>query len=191
MVLVRVAERPGRLDENAPDVLRLHRRELLDQFGKTGTAEVSHCQVDDVARPAHAIDRNDIGMLESRGRARLGGESLDKIGIVRLREREHLERHVASQILFLCPEHCGHATPTNHLPNVVDVTDSLSDDFQLGFLRRDLGGNGGHRRGCAVSKSALRAVLGVDGNLRAAPLAKHAESLPSWFDDMIPHNTAR
>ena len=75
-VFVGVAQSACRLHDDSPDVAWIECR-VLYQFRKCRPAEESHGEIDDVARPAHPVDRNDVGVLELGRRPRLLREALD------------------------------------------------------------------------------------------------------------------
>ena len=102
---------------------------LFDQLGQGGTTEVTHGEIYDVARSSDSIDRDDVGVFESRGRSRLVRETFHKTRVTGVRERQHFERHIPTEILLLRPEDGSHAAPADDFSNVVDVVKCFPNEF--------------------------------------------------------------
>ena len=82
-VVVGVAEPGGGLHEDPADVPGIEGG-VLDEIGQGRAPEEPHGEVDDVAGTPHAVDRDDVRMLELGRRPRLVGEALHQFRVVRV-----------------------------------------------------------------------------------------------------------
>jgi hypothetical protein len=155
-VPVREAERPGGVHQQVPDLHRGQGAAGGEDPREGLPAEHLHDEVDDPARPADPIDRNDVGMLESCRGARFALEPLHELRVEREREREHLDRHLALELSLARAVHDRHAAASELVEQLVFVLERLADEIRLRLVGDRLGADAGHGRRRSEVQSAGR-----------------------------------
>ncbi len=95
---VRVGERPGDLLDHLRRRRDRHRAARAHAMRERLPVHVRHREEDVPVDLVDPEDRDDVGMRQLGRRPRLAHEALAKVGALRERRREHLERHVPVQL---------------------------------------------------------------------------------------------
>jgi hypothetical protein len=157
VVAVRVGERPRDLNEDVPDLHRGQRATRGEQRRQRLAAQVLHDEVDHPPRLPDPVDRDDARVLEPRRGAGLALEALDELLVERERERQHLDRDLAVELLFPRVEHDRHPAAPQLLEDLVLVLELAPDQIVLGGLF-GLGGAGGDRVDHGIERQRRRQI---------------------------------
>jgi hypothetical protein len=126
---VRLGERLGDLHRDVEQPPR-RQRPGREQLAQARTVDELHRDVGGAVRGADLVDRDDVGMVERGGGARLGLEAPQALGVVGERRRQHLDRDVASETRIL---------------RAVDLAHPAGAELTVDLVRPELGARGeGH-----------------------------------------------
>src|SRR5512144_1949322 len=95
---MRVRERPRDLAQDARGVRWREWTARPESLAERLTLDVAHHEEDEAVGLADAMDRHDVRMRESRGRARLAEEPLARLRAAREVRRQHLDGDVAVEL---------------------------------------------------------------------------------------------
>ena len=100
---VRLGEALGGLDGDVEELLRRQRLARGDELAQGLALDELHGDVDGPVGLADVVDRQDVGVVQGRGRAGLLLEALAAVGIGRRGRRQDLDRDLAPELRVLAP----------------------------------------------------------------------------------------
>ena len=168
-LLVGVGERAAHFGEDLLDLGGRQYATRREDAGERLAPQKLHHEVNDSARFPDPVNRDDVRVFELRRRARLALEPLDEFLVERERERQHLDRDFAVELLLFRLEHDRHAAAPQLFEDFVLRVELLAHHVDFGDVRR-LGAHAGgrHRRQVEAARVAeLRGVLILGATARA------------------------
>ena len=106
--LMRVAQGTGRFPQDALDLGHRQRPLLVEQVFERRAGDVLHYEVVEPALTLHAIDRDDVRMVQLGGGLRFLLEPSHDLVVLRDVGRQHLDRDVALEGEVVSQEHGAH-----------------------------------------------------------------------------------
>lgn len=132
---VRVVQCLGDGTHQARGLARRHRAVDCQPPGQARPAHQRHRVVLDPVVAAEPVDRDDVGMLQARGRARLTAEARGRLVLRPRRGREQLDGHLAVQAALPGTVHHAHAAGAEPLAQFVVAEVALLRVGQVQFQR--------------------------------------------------------
>ena len=111
--MVCVGESVGDFAKDAAHLDRRHRPVLLEALAEVVALDVGHDEVHEILALFDRIDRNDVRVIELRGRLGFAEESLADVGAKAQLGREHLDRDLPLQTLVARAIHDAHTAATD------------------------------------------------------------------------------
>ncbi len=113
VAVVRVRQSIGDFAQNATHFHRRYWPVLLQTHPEVIALDVRHHEVDEIVALFDRVDRNDVRMIQLRGRLGFAKESLSDVGAETELGRQHLDRDLALQPSVARAIHDSHTATTD------------------------------------------------------------------------------